>query len=65
VLSHATTGALPHERWGSTARSGGAQRLEYSAIGIPASGLPQRLSFTAALGRGRIQNTPRCLHVRG
>ena len=30
LLSHTTTGALPHDQWGSTARSGGAQRLEYS-----------------------------------
>jgi hypothetical protein len=30
VLSHTTAGALPHDQWGSTARSGGAQRLEYS-----------------------------------
>ena len=30
VLSHTTTGALPHDQWGSIARSGGAQKLEYS-----------------------------------
>jgi hypothetical protein len=30
VLSHTTTGALAHDRWGSSARSGGAQTLEYS-----------------------------------
>ena len=30
VLNHTATGALPHDWWGSTARSGGAQRLEYS-----------------------------------
>ncbi|MEB0268054.1 antitoxin VbhA family protein, partial [Cryobacterium sp. 10I5] len=29
-----TTGALPHDQWGSTARSGGAQRLEYSLEGM-------------------------------
>lgn len=32
VLSHTTTGALPHDQWGSTARSGGAHRSEYSAL---------------------------------
>ncbi|TFC97860.1 hypothetical protein E3O65_09005 [Cryobacterium breve] len=32
MLSHTTTGALPHDWRGSTARSGGAQRLEYSGL---------------------------------
>ncbi|WP_206750462.1 hypothetical protein, partial [Cryobacterium sinapicolor] len=31
VLSHTTTGAPAHDRWGSSARSGGAQTIEYSA----------------------------------
>ena len=53
VLSHTTTGALPHDQWGSTARSGGAQRLEYSpAHPDPNSPTPIGLTWEERGGAG-------------
>ncbi|MEB0000851.1 hypothetical protein QN367_17395, partial [Cryobacterium sp. RTS3] len=53
-----TTGALPHDQWGSTARSGGAQRLEYSLgliislVGVQVDGLSAEWALAAWLTTG-------------